>query len=92
MLVTATYRDDEHPGVRLWCLGDKFGYVIDGGRTLRVRCRSHRCRVDGLIPFHYFDLATGALLPYDDEHPQFKPVIDPTGAGATHPGDSRDGR
>lgn len=66
--------------VRLFCPNEKFGFAINGSGTFRVRCRSTRCKRIGFHTYHYFDLATGALLPDDPAHPIHVPVATPAGA------------
>lgn len=67
--------------VRLSCPNEKFGFAINGSGAFRVRCRSTRCKRIGFNTYHYFDLATGVLLPDDPAHPVHVPIT--TSAGAT---------
>jgi hypothetical protein len=75
---------DRGSEVRLCCPNEKFGFAIDGSGTFRVRCRSTRCKKPGFYTYHYFDLATGALLPDDETRPTHVPS--PSSAGATQTG------
>ena len=54
---------------KLSCPGQLVGRMLDP-HHLQVRCRASKCRVDGYVTFHTFDIRTGECVtehvPYRD--------------------------
>ena len=61
------------------CRGRLHGHT--DGRTLRLRCREAKCRREGFVTFHVWDLSTGERVA--DQYEPTERV--PTRAGAGFP-------